>query len=144
MHMMYLSGRIGVLALIIGATVALGGCEDSQGSGERADATSADAFGDAGDAAEGCAVTGCERGMICDESTDECACGDVVCGEGTVCDADLGLCEVEAEAACKTGESLGAWAPGTPAFRDVSADWGLKESGARGQRISVADVNDDD
>ncbi len=35
------------------------------------------------------------------------------------------------------------WAPGTPAFRDATADWGLSGSGAVGVRISAVDFDGD-
>ncbi len=35
------------------------------------------------------------------------------------------------------------WAPGMQAFRDATADWGLDKIDAEGQRISVADIDND-
>lgn len=158
-----LTGRIGLLGLILSATVALAGCGDSGPSGDKADAgleqdtlsadvanedvTGADVTpGDITDtdSVGACSVgDACPRGMVCDEQTGTCGCGEEVCAEGTVCDAEAGLCEVEAADACETGAPLGVWEAGTQAFGDVSADWGLVESGANGQRISVADLDGD-
>lgn len=145
--MTYISGHIGVLSLVLGATMALAGCGDSNKSdsepdvGAHEDVMTEDAVSE--DASGACPQVACERGMVCDEASGECGCGETVCEEGTVCDVDHGLCEVEAADACKSGDSLGVWAPGTAAFRDASADWGLTESGAFGQRISVADLDGD-
>lgn len=89
-----------------------------------------------------CAPGTCARDMQCDPETGGCSCFGEVCAEGTVCDTQAQACVVDAPAACRSGSS-GPWQPGTQAFRDASADWGLKTSGANATRISVVDVDGD-
>lgn len=73
------------------------------------------------------------------EEDDPCA--ELECREGTVCDAEMQRCVVEVESAvCNEGS---VWAPGVQAFRNASADWGLDAAAAKGQRISVTDIDAD-
>jgi hypothetical protein len=88
-----------------------------------------------------CADVQCERGMTCDEDSGQCACGDEVCGDGTQCYAEGKTCEVAASAQCAA--EAGSWTAGVKAFRDASSDWGLDQSGANGQRVSVTDIDGD-
>ncbi len=67
-------------------------------------------------------------------------CADIECAAGTVCNPDIGACEVDAEEVCGEGTQ---WTPGHQAFRDASADWHLDQLHANGQRISVTDIDGD-
>ncbi len=96
----------------------------------------------------------------CDDSKDLCA--DVACGEGAVCAPTDGLCHCgdEVGPVCGEGEVCGSesacvlpipdpvcdpaatpWVAGTPAFREVTAEWGL--TGVEGVRLSVTDIDMD-
>jgi enediyne biosynthesis protein E4 len=74
------------------------------------------------------------------DTRDDEPCGDAVCGDGLVCNRDTLGCEVDAPEQCAQGT---LWEPGEAAFRDASSDWGLDDSGANGQRLSVTDVDGD-
>lgn len=137
--MTQISSRIAVGVLFLGAAVAMVGCGGSSASDAQADvgprqpsdARAEDAKSD---------DAGLEDATEADASV---ACGGQICEAGTRCDAQAQRCVVVAEPACKTGDARGGWAPGSPAFRDASADWGLTSAAAQGQRISVADIDGD-
>lgn len=134
--MTQIMSRIRFSVLFLGAAVAMAGCGDSgpgakADAGDQKDATSEDATAEDGGPEDAAA----EDALM--------TCGAVICAAGTLCDTQAGLCRVVAEDACKTGDALGGWAPGRRAFRDASADWGLRTSASLGQRISLADIDGD-
>lgn len=150
-------GRRGLILLVASACWVMAGCGGSKDSSKQDAANNGG--GDAGhDTHEGthpdttdqpdappgdlCSPNPCARGMQCAPDTGQCSCFGAVCAEGTVCDTQVEGCVVDAPAACRTGQT-GPWQPGTPAFRDASAEWGLKTSGANATRISVVDVDGD-
>lgn len=54
--------------------------------------------------------------------------------------ADAGEDSGLPDAICNEGSS---WSPGTPIFREVTADWGLEAIGVEGFRLSVTDLDGD-
>ncbi len=105
-----------------------------------------------------CTETSCGEGRICSEDANECLeaphrrcetgtrwhddrciCDEEFCdGDGRACSEDDARCVfTAAEGSCVEGTS---WDQDSPAFRDVSADFGLPDIGAEGVRISAADV----
>lgn len=76
----------------------------------------------------------------CGDKNEDGPCADVTCQSGMACNPDTLECEVKAAEVCNAGTM---WSPGTQAFRDASDDWGLSDSWANGQRISVTDIDGD-
>jgi enediyne biosynthesis protein E4 len=85
-----------------------------------------------------------------EDTPSECAPGEVgpcrcveaseTCDAGSRCDALAGACVPSLADRCTAGTE---WTPGTPLFRDASAEWGLTALGVEGQRISVGDIDGD-
>lgn len=85
-------------------------------------------------------VTCLAEGTVCSPSDGLCHCGSVdgpVCGDEETCDASAVCLPAPV---CGSGERF---FPGTPIFREVTAEWGLDALGVEGTRLSVADVDGD-
>ncbi|HJL16673.1 MAG TPA: CRTAC1 family protein [Sandaracinaceae bacterium LLY-WYZ-13_1] len=91
-----------------------------------------------------CEDVTCAEGATCSPDDGMCHCGALdgpVCGADEVCAAGSMACVPGIpDAVCSEGTR---WAPGQPAFREATAEWGLAEIGARGVRLSVTDVDGD-
>jgi len=89
-----------------------------------------------------CADVSCPiAGTVCDEADGLCHCGvgGEVCSEGLACDVAETSCYAPLPAAqCTDGTR---WSAGTPAFREVTGEWGL--SGVLGVRLNVTDIDGD-
>ena len=75
------------------------------------------------DSADPCALVDCGEGALCSPDDGMCHCGDVagpVCGEGEVCGGSACVLPIP-EPVCDPAAT--PWAAGTPAFREVTAEW---------------------
>ncbi|HEY8431273.1 MAG TPA: CRTAC1 family protein [Sandaracinaceae bacterium] len=87
-----------------------------------------------------CALVSCGEGAVCNPVDGRCHCGTL---EGAPC-AEGGTCEGAAcvppipEPVCGRGTR---WSPGTLAFREATAEWGLL--GVEGVRLTVTDIDGD-
>jgi len=88
-----------------------------------------------------CALVDCPVGAICAPDDGMCHCGDAagpVCGEGEVCGGSACVVPIP-DPVCDPAAT--PWAAGTPAFREVTGEWGL--TGVEGVRLSVTDIDMD-
>ena len=91
-------------------------------------------------AVDKCMDAACASGAVCNVDDGLCHCGSVtgpVCGASTTCVGSAGVC-LDAAAECADNTR---WAPGTPIFRDATAEWGI--DGVQGTRLAVTDIDGD-
>ncbi len=86
-----------------------------------------------------CAGVVCGGGSTCQPDSGMCLCGEVLCDSvGTTCDPVAGACRPTLENRCTPGTSF---VPGSASFREVGLERGLE--GVLGTRISAADIDGD-
>ncbi len=93
------------------------------------------------DSSDPCELVDCAEGAVCAPADGMCHCTDEtgpVCGEGEVCGGSACVLPIP-EPVCDPAAT--PWAAGTPAFREVTGEWGL--SGVEGTRLSVTDIDGD-